>query len=186
MGTTKPFTSFNQALVAKQGWRLLQVLDFLVSRVLQARYFRNSSFFRAEAGSNPSFIWRSFLWGREIIRRGIRWRIRNRKKTSVYNDNWLPRPDTFKPFSPPTLPENSVVADLINEENQWDEEKLTQHFLQEDADVILKIPLPIDQSKDAPLWHFDRRREYSVKSEYQLVLKIKFLETSSSSRINSN
>lgn len=36
-------------------------------------------------------------------------------------------------FSPSILSENSVVADLINEENQWDEEKLNQHFLQEDA-----------------------------------------------------
>lgn len=129
MGTAKPckkqggmgfrdFTSFNQALVAKQGWRLLQVLNFLVLRVQQARDFRNSSFFRAEAGSNPLFTWRSILWGRKVIRRGIRLRMGNGKKTSVYNDNWLPRPDTFKFFSPLTLPENLVVADLINEENQ--------------------------------------------------------------------
>lgn len=67
-----------------------------------------------------------------------------------YNDNWLLRPDTFKPFSPSTLLENSVVVDLINEENKWDEEKLNQHFLQEDAEVILKIPLPRDQLKDVP------------------------------------
>lgn len=46
------------------------------------------------------------------------------KKILVYKDNCLPRPDTFKPISPPTLPVDTFVADLINFENQWDEDKL--------------------------------------------------------------
>ena len=52
----RDFTSFNQAMVAKQGWRLLQFLDSLVSKVLQAKYYMNSSFLTAKEGSNPSFI----------------------------------------------------------------------------------------------------------------------------------
>ena len=57
----RDFTSFNQAMVAKQGWRLLQFPDSLVSKVLQAKYYRNSSFLNAKEGSNPSFIWKSIL-----------------------------------------------------------------------------------------------------------------------------
>lgn len=55
------FTSFNQTLVAKQGCRLLQFPNSRVFKVLQARYYKNSSFLSANTGSNPSFIWRSIL-----------------------------------------------------------------------------------------------------------------------------
>lgn len=174
------FICFNQALVAKQGWRLLQFPSSLVSKVLQARYYRSLSFLSASVGSNPSFIWRSILWGKEIIKRGFRWHVGNGRRISVYKDNWLPRPNTFKLFFPLILPEDSVVADLINEEKQWDKGKLNHHFIHEDIAVILKIPLPKDQADDEPMWHFGKRGECSVKSGYQLAFKIKFPEASSS------
>lgn len=120
-----------------------------------------------------------------MIKKGIRWHIGNGKKTSVYKDNWLPRPDTFKPISAPTLPTDSMVADLINEDNQWNVNKLHMHFRQEDVAEILKIPLPNQQSEDEVLWHFDKRGEYSVKSGYQLALRIKFPNEASCS-INSS
>lgn len=59
-----------------------------------------------------------------MIKKRIRWLIGNGKKILVYKDNYLPRPDTFKPISPPTLPVDTFVADLINFQNQWDENKL--------------------------------------------------------------
>lgn len=57
----KDLSSFNQALVAKQGWRLLQYPDSLEAKVLKARYYRQTDFMEAKVGSNPSFIWRSIL-----------------------------------------------------------------------------------------------------------------------------
>lgn len=66
------FTSFNQALVAKQRWRIIQNRGSLVAEVLQARYFKQGKFMGATLGSKPSFIWRSILWGREIIFKGYR------------------------------------------------------------------------------------------------------------------
>lgn len=112
------FSSFNQALVAKQGWRIIQNPNLLVAKVLQARYFKQRRFIEATLGSNPSFIWRSILWGREIISRGHRWRIGNGDQVMVYKDNWIPRPITFKPISFPTLPTDTTVSKLINTGNQ--------------------------------------------------------------------
>ena len=47
---------FNQAMLAKRGWRLLIYGETLASRVLKARYFRRCSFLDATIGNNPSFI----------------------------------------------------------------------------------------------------------------------------------
>lgn len=40
----RDLTSFNQALVAKQGWRLLRFPNSLMARVMQAKYYKNSTF----------------------------------------------------------------------------------------------------------------------------------------------
>lgn len=53
--------SFNVALLAKQGWRLVTQPDYLLTRVLKARYFPSGCFLSALLGFNPSFIWRSLI-----------------------------------------------------------------------------------------------------------------------------
>lgn len=73
----KDLSCFNQVLVAKQGWRIMQAPDSLVARILKARYFKHSTFMEAGLGSKPSYIWRSILWGREVLSKGYRWRIGN-------------------------------------------------------------------------------------------------------------
>jgi hypothetical protein len=64
---------FNTALLSKQCWRLLDNQQSLFFRVFKAKYFPLCSFLDAKLGSAPSFLWRSFLSGRELLLKGIRW-----------------------------------------------------------------------------------------------------------------
>ncbi|XP_024036940.1 uncharacterized mitochondrial protein AtMg00310-like [Citrus sinensis] len=91
------FSSFNRALLAKQGWRIQQCPDSLVARVLQAKYFQSKNFLDAKLGSNPSYIWRSILWRRKIICSGSKWRVGNDQKIHIHKANWIPQPSTFQP-----------------------------------------------------------------------------------------
>lgn len=52
-----------------------------------------------------------------------------------------------------------------------------QHFFKEDADLILNIPQPKTPQADLIFWHFDEKGVYSVKSGYQIALKIKYPDT---------
>lgn len=50
------FRCFNQALLAKQVWRMASSPDSLLCKVFKSRYFRNEDVMQARLGSNPSFI----------------------------------------------------------------------------------------------------------------------------------
>ncbi|KAH9704159.1 putative reverse transcriptase/RNA-dependent DNA polymerase [Citrus sinensis] len=139
---------------------------------------------QAQLGSYPSFIWRSILWGRNVLEKGLRWRIGNGEQLLVYQSQWIPRSITFQPISPPSLSPDTIVAKLISEEQSRKEAVIRQHFLKEDADQILKIPLPRQPKPDQVLWHYDKKGNYSVKSGYQVAMKMNFPEKPSCSSEN--
>lgn len=67
----KDLHTFNMAMLAKQGWRLLQNPDSLCGRVLKARYFPDTDMLHAEPREGISYTWRSILKGVQIIKQGI-------------------------------------------------------------------------------------------------------------------
>lgn len=48
------FAKFNVALLAKQGWRLINYPNSLLACILKAKYFPNSDFYKAQLGNLPS------------------------------------------------------------------------------------------------------------------------------------
>lgn len=67
--------AFNRSLLAKQVWRVITNPTTLAAKVLKARYFPRSSFFDANIGYRPSYVWHSFIAVKEIVRNGCKWNI---------------------------------------------------------------------------------------------------------------
>ncbi|KAI5335887.1 PREDICTED: reverse mRNAase [Prunus dulcis] len=108
----KFFEAYNKTMVAKQAWRLIENPSSLVERILHARYYSDEDFMSAEVGTIPSFIWRSILWGRQVIDAGLIWRISNGTSVQVFQDRWIPRPFTLSLLNLGLSPQ-ARVANLL-------------------------------------------------------------------------
>lgn len=62
---------FNQALLAKQAWKILQNPRCLCSRFMKSRYFDQGDFLSSQVGKKPYFAWRSILFGRDLLKTGL-------------------------------------------------------------------------------------------------------------------
>ena len=84
---------FNQALLAKQAWRLIAFPDSLCARLLKAKYFPFGDLTDTAFIQNPSPCWQGIMHGLELLKKGMIWRIGNGKKVRIWRDNWIPRGD---------------------------------------------------------------------------------------------
>nr|XP_051190739.1 uncharacterized protein LOC127304068 [Lolium perenne] len=138
----RDFVMFNQAMLAKQGWRLITEPSSLCARVLKGRYFPNSDFLSAVKPRSSSFTWRSILYGRELLLRGLRWGIGNGERVSIMKDSWIPdhQAGMFNSLSP--IPATAKVRFLMNDRGTaWEEDSVRAFFHEELADKILGVPI---------------------------------------------
>ncbi|KAK6160805.1 hypothetical protein DH2020_004186 [Rehmannia glutinosa] len=108
---------FNEAMLAKQGWRLVNDDTSLLTKTLKAIYFPNKCFLEATIGNNPSHTWRSIIAGRNIHARGLRWNIGDGKSVRAWHDLWIPYQPGFKVLSTnPGYTDDQQVADLMRDD----------------------------------------------------------------------
>ena len=85
---------FNLAMLAKQGWRLIQNADSLCARILRAKYFPHGDIMKAKKSGPISYTWRSITTGFQVLAEGIIWRVGNGEKVNIWADPWIPRGTT--------------------------------------------------------------------------------------------
>ncbi|XP_021744429.1 uncharacterized protein LOC110710444 [Chenopodium quinoa] len=130
---------FNQALLAKQIWRLHTRPNTLTHAILKAKHFKNSSVLEAFRGYDPSYSWRS-LWGlKSLLLDGLKWRVGTGVNIRVWLDSWLPRkPSTAVPVHDSHFDPELRVADLIDADcGEWRMDVLQSLFSEHDRKLIL-------------------------------------------------
>ncbi|KAL6204632.1 hypothetical protein ACLB2K_021899 [Fragaria x ananassa] len=172
---------FNQALLATTVWRIVMQPTSLANRVLQAKYVHGGDWATAPIGPKPSFIWRSLVWGKELLCAGIRWRVGNGTAIRIWEDKWLPSPWSFRVVTPRFMDSNTRVSTLMTSPSMWDVIFIQTHFLPVDADKILSIPVCERSGSDVAIWHYTNDGYYTVKSGYWLAMELKQVGKSTSS-----
>lgn len=80
---------FNDALLGRQVWRIIQCEDSLLSKVLKAKYYLRSSFLEASLGSVGSYSWRNSWGSKSLVREGVLWRVGNGTNIKIWDDLWV-------------------------------------------------------------------------------------------------
>lgn len=77
---------FNQSLVAKQVWRIFSNPNSLVVKFLKSIYFENTNILEASVGRHSSYLWKSLLWGRDLLIKGMRYRVGNGESIAMFKN----------------------------------------------------------------------------------------------------
>lgn len=95
----KDLVKFNEAMLAKQVWRLLHDQNLLFYLVFKAKYFPYGTVFDTRKAFG-SYAWQGILKARSVIVDGMMWRVGDGSKIRVYWDKWLPGKFPSKIASP--------------------------------------------------------------------------------------
>lgn len=86
----KSAREMNCAMMEKLAWRVLNHSGDVWSGVLWAKYgVMEDDGVQFRDKYRSSQIWKRVLWGAELMRRGLRWEVRNRKSVAFGRDVWL-------------------------------------------------------------------------------------------------
>jgi len=168
----KDLSAFNLAMLGKQGWKFITEPDTLVARIFKARYFPSGSYLTATVGHNPSYVWRSIMRARFIVRGGARWTIGSGASISILNEPWLTNGEFISSDVPGAHSiHNFTINSLMNlYDKSWNEQVVRQVFSADIASKILHTPLISQVEEDRIVWKGERHRRYSVRSAYRLCV----------------
>ncbi|GAV78605.1 hypothetical protein CFOL_v3_22070, partial [Cephalotus follicularis] len=108
---------------------------------------------------------------KEVLKKGLKWRIGNGINTEIWNDNGIStihEPPTPTPSN--VLDHNAQVSQQIVWDNgEWDRELVRQCFDDATTQAILSILLPHRLCADKHIWSKHLTGNYTVKSGYRLA-----------------
>ena len=124
---------------------MINNLESLCNRVFKARFFPDCSILKARDSIVGSYAWKSILSARDVIRRGMVWRVGTGEKVKIKEDRWLPdKTNGLVISSLSQVVAETKVSSLIDQDQvRWNEEVVRYLFLPHEADSILAIPLSL-------------------------------------------
>uniref|UniRef100_A0A453PN93 Reverse transcriptase zinc-binding domain-containing protein n=1 Tax=Aegilops tauschii subsp. strangulata TaxID=200361 RepID=A0A453PN93_AEGTS len=167
----RDFRMFNQALLARQAWRLLTKPDSLCAQVLKARYYPMGKLEDTVFSGNVSSSRQAISYGLELLKKGLVWRVGNGRSIRVWRDNWIPRPFSYKPISPQGRCHFRFVSDLRNQNGSRNYGLLTEYFVDADVREIVKIIASPRMEDDVIAWGPGKYGVFTIKSAYTLAFE---------------
>lgn len=166
----KDIEMFNDALLTKQAWRILQNPDCLLAKTLRGRYFYSTNVLNATRGTQPFFAWKSILEERDLLKKGLRFIIGDGSMIQTWIDPWL----NTQPPRPPRMKDNIQLSHTRVQElftpfqKAGDVEKVHELVHPQDVQHVLSLKFSPTQNSDYLGWNGTESGIYMVKSGYWL------------------
>ena len=167
----KEIEKFNDTLLVKQVRRMINNLNSFCHQVFKARFFQDSLILEAKDSNTGSYSWKSIISARDVIRKGMVWRIGNGQNVRIEEDKWLLGNSNCPIISYlPTVATESKVQVLINTDlGVWKLDLVNQLFLPQEAFAILGIPVSRHSPPDKFAWAYSPSGVFNTSSAYKLL-----------------
>lgn len=119
-----------------------------MSRMLKNIYYPDSSILHATPKAKASYVWKSILHGRDLMKKGLRFVVGKGDCINAWIDPWIPIHPPRPQMAKETISQSLLVKDLIGDHGGWNISKIHQLVQEEDANRILKIKLGKVADKD--------------------------------------
>ena len=155
---------FNQALLAKQAWRLLVYPDSLCAKLMKAKYYPQGHILDTVFPHASSVTWQGISHGLELLKKGVIWRVCDGSSINIWRDNWIPRRHGLKISARRHNTRLILVYDLFMRGCKgWDENLIKYLFYPHDAEEILKIRIQTFRDGDFVAWHHEKNVYFLLK-----------------------
>ena len=106
--------------------------------------------------------------GRNVIKRGAKWRIGSGRSVRIWGENWLPNSGHPKVLSPLVEGRGVSLVDYLIDPaiKEWKVNIIDNLFYDFEVDIIKNLPLCKTIQDDILIWPFNPDGVYSVKSGY--------------------
>ena len=146
----KDLALFNDAQLAKQAWRLFRNKSTLFYRVFKSKFFPHYSFMEVVDSQASSYAWQSILKGKEVLKKGMRWRVGDGTSIRIWIDPWLPL--DFLPFVSSLVVQDFEEAKVMSHidlvTNEWHSATVQKLFSPCYVELIKSIPLGCKPMED--------------------------------------
>ena len=103
-----------------------------------------------------------------MLKKGLVWRVGDGSSIRIWEDDWLPRDELRRLFTPRGASLLSRVEELIDPTTgTWDEVLVRETFWEVDADCILCL-LVHEGMNDLVACHYNKNGQFSVRSAYKV------------------
>ncbi|XP_074291599.1 putative mitochondrial protein AtMg00310 [Silene latifolia] len=161
---------FNQALLAKIGWRMITHPDSILSRSIGAKYglrWRDGDLIFNNGKSNSSWGWKGIVWGLQLIKPLLAWNISPSSDLSVWNTRWVngrvPKPRCLELLTDPPNLSNLRIKNIILNYRCWDRRLVSMFFDETSVKDILAIPIRCSEGSDNFFWSASSSGDYSLR-----------------------
>lgn len=157
----------NLAHLTKQAWRIIHNPNSYWASTLKGIYFPNSNFWVAKDRKGSSWVWKSLLAGRELLKKEGRWNIGAGSTLSIENDRWLASGEksTLQQGAPCRHP-----SDLVSPDLSWNLQTIQSYLSPESAIQAMKIVISWSNPNDSMCWSHTPNGNFTVKSGYQALI----------------